>query len=434
MKRSLPEDFAPREMCGRCRRPERVCFCRHLPSLETKTRVVLLQHPRERDMAIGTAHMASLCLVGSELHVGVDFADSAAVDRILSDAERPAALLWPGEGAIDVVQHPPQHPITLVVVDGTWWQAKKLVRMNPRIAALPRYAFVPPAPSEYRIRREPQPSFVSTIEALVHVLGALEDDPERYQALLVPFRAMIDAQIDFATNVRGSRGRHSKGPKPPPRPRFPPVLVNGRERVVCVTAESNAWPYRDRDLRTSYREELVHWVAYRLGTGETLDVVVAPRMPLAPSTPVHIRVPEDALTGGASLDELHAAWRSFVREDDVLCSWGAHGTSVFENAGGTLPKERIDLRAIARSFGRGPVGSMESFLTRIASAENDAHAARRAPIGRGRAGMRAAQLADVADAIAGSLNDARWTRRGDRSREPRSPEPSSPTAEPPEQR
>nr|MDQ3300003.1 DTW domain-containing protein [Myxococcota bacterium] len=46
----------------RCRRPQVVCYCAALPRIDTSTRVVILQHPRERDMAIGTARMASLCL------------------------------------------------------------------------------------------------------------------------------------------------------------------------------------------------------------------------------------------------------------------------------------------------------------------------------------------------------------------------------------
>jgi DTW domain-containing protein YfiP len=165
----------PRAVCGRCRRPESVCYCRHVTTLETKTRVVLLQHPRERDVAFGTAHMASLCLAGAELHVGVKFGGSPALTRALSDPERPAILLYPGEGAIDVSEDPPKGPVTLVVVDGTWWQARKVVRQNPELAALPRYSFRPPRPSEYRIRREPEEEYVSTIEALVHVLGVPRD-------------------------------------------------------------------------------------------------------------------------------------------------------------------------------------------------------------------------------------------------------------------
>ena len=236
MRRSLPLDFEPRATCPHCQRPERVCYCAHLTSIATRTRVVLLQHPREEDMAIGTARMASLCLPNSELHVGIDFEDSPALRRALSDPERPAALLYPGEGAADVLRDPPKGPITLVVVDGTWWQASKLVRKNTTLAKLPRYAFAAPSPSEYRIRREPDAAYVSTIEALAHVLGILEGDPERLQGLLRPFRAMIDKQIEFATSVRGARVRHNKGPSVPKAPPIPAVLAVRPRSVVCVTA------------------------------------------------------------------------------------------------------------------------------------------------------------------------------------------------------
>ena len=62
-----------------------------------------------------------------------------------------------------------------MVVDGTWSQAKKVVRENPLLSSLPRYAFQPPAPSEYRIRREPQENYVSTIEALPAIAAAVGD-------------------------------------------------------------------------------------------------------------------------------------------------------------------------------------------------------------------------------------------------------------------
>jgi DTW domain-containing protein len=144
---ALPAE--PRAICTRCRRPESVCYCRHLCAIETRTRVVLLQHPRESDVAIGTARMAHLCLPNSELHVGVHFDGTEALRRIKSASTGPAALLYPGPGAIDVMTHPPAGPVTLVVVDGTWWQARKLLRVNPELAALPRYAFSPPSPSTW---------------------------------------------------------------------------------------------------------------------------------------------------------------------------------------------------------------------------------------------------------------------------------------------
>jgi DTW domain-containing protein YfiP len=176
-----------------------------LVSIATRTRVVLLQHPRERGVAIGTARMASLCLPSAELHVGVDWVDSPVLARLLADRERPAALLFPSPDAIDLATSPPAGPITLVVVDGTWSQVKKVVRDNPPLAALPRYGFVPPAPSEYRIRREPRAAYVSTIEALAHALGLLEGEPARFAALLAPFRAMVETQLEHVARARMPR-------------------------------------------------------------------------------------------------------------------------------------------------------------------------------------------------------------------------------------
>src|SRR5204863_4222267 len=104
-------------------------------------------------------------------------------------------LLYPGPGARDILREPPAHPVTLVVVDGTWSQAKTVVRDNPILRALPRYAFATPEPSQYRIRREPRAEYVSTIEALMYVLGVLEGQPERFRALLEPLRTMVDNQL-----------------------------------------------------------------------------------------------------------------------------------------------------------------------------------------------------------------------------------------------
>jgi len=381
---------SPRPTCLACRRPASVCYCRHVHPVPTTTRIVLLQHPRERDVAIGTARMASLCLPNSELHVGVRWRGSTALARALSDPARPPALLYPGAGAIDVMRHPPSGPVTLVVVDGTWWQTKKVVRENPELASLPRYAFVPPSPSEYRIRREPTPAYVSTIEALVHVLGALEGAPDRFHALLAPFRAMIDAQLAFEAMHRGAPSRHAKKPKPPPAPpRVPACLRERRGDVVCVYGEANAWPYGSAERADGCSDELVHWVARRLATGETLDVVLAPRHPLSPATALHAGLSATAIAGGASLAELTERWRVFIREKDLACFWGHYAAGLFESTALPLPRERVDLRQAARVYARGKVGTLDDFVARLGMAPSP-------PAGEGRAHVRLAQIAAVA--------------------------------------
>lgn len=381
-------EASPREyrvICTACRRPQSVCYCRHITRVETRTRVVVLQHPRERDMPIGTARMATLCLPNAELHEGVRW-DDAALERVLSDPARTPVLLYPGKGAIDVLQEPPPGLVTLVVVDGTWSQAKKIVRENPRLQALPRYAFTPGAPSEYRIRREPEETYVSTIEALVHVLGALEPEPGRLLALLDPFRAMIDAQIACERTLRGARARHAGKASWVRKQRVHPLLASKESEIVCVAGEANAWPYCGRDAGTTYEDELVHWAGFRLSTGEIFDHKVAPTQPMAPRTASYVGIDERELCRGGTREELMASWSSFLREDDTVCFWGHYAAGLFVASGGRLPAARLDLRSISRDYAKAKVGTLDEHIDRLGLAVSP-------PLTDGRAGRRLAQVA-----------------------------------------
>ncbi len=385
-------------MCARCRRPTRVCYCAAVPTLDTATRVVILQHPRERDMPIGTARMASLCLPHASLHVGIRWHESAVVRAALADPARTAILLYPGPGAKDILREPPPGPVTLVVVDGTWSQAKTVVRDNPILRALPRYAFDAPEPSQYRIRREPRDEYVSTIEALMHVLGALEGDAPRFRALLDPLRAMVDAQL--AARASGSTPRY-RIPSPPRslRSRLPAEITARWDDLVCVVGEANAWPYvrgdgGERALGGlgGTGDELVHWVAHRPASGQTFARIARPEGALSPTTTFHIRVDEDRLRGGATRASLFAAFGDFLRPTDVVCSWGHYGPRLYQAGGGTLPDGRLDLRAAAQRLAAGKVGTLEEYATHTAPVGEGA------PLADGRAGHRLGLLSRLLDA------------------------------------
>jgi DTW domain-containing protein len=394
--RGMTGASAERVVCGACRRPATVCYCPLVTRLATRTKVVILQHPRERDMPVNTARIASLCLPDAELHVGMRLRDLSA----LADPERPAALLYPGPGAIDVELAPPATPVTLVVVDGTWSQARKLVRSNPELAALPRYAFRPPAPSDYRIRREPHEDYVSTLEALVHVLGVLEGDRDRFRAMLAPFRAMVDAQVAFAACGNPRRRTPSARARVPadPRARLPALLRERPHDLVCVHAEANAWPY-DTPQRAACPEELVHWVACRPSTGETFEAIVAPRHPLSPTTSWHTGLEASALLGGLSTAALFERWLRFSRPDDIVCTWGPYAPALFAGAGGALPPGGVDIRRAARTFSNMPTGTMETFCTQELG---PAVAANLRPTAAGRAGVRLAALVGIVSFFTGA--------------------------------
>lgn len=369
-----------------------VCYCAHVTSLPSRTRVLLLQHPRERRNGIGTARMAHLALPSSTLRVGTSFATDAVVAEALA-APSPAYLLFPGATATDVSTLAAREPVTLVVVDGTWWQARKLLKLNPRLVALPRVSFVPRRPSEYQIRRQPASFCVSTIEALAEVLRVLEPAGAPFERLLDPFRAMVARQQGFAAERRAHRHQGAqRRRRDARRPTLGERLAALWPRLVCVQGEANAWPAR-ADVRSP--AEIVHWTACRPATGQIHDVVVAPRRPLAPATPAHVALSAERLCAGVTAESWHRSWAAFARPDDVVVHWGRFHLDLAANDGLALPLRTVDLRAELSHELRRRVGVVDAGLAQLGAA------ALTLPVD-GRAGRRLAALAGLAHALAGA--------------------------------
>lgn len=183
----------PRPRCERCQRPLDHCLCPLIPALDSRTRVVLLQHPSETRHALNTARLAALGLVNAELRVGEVF---EGLDALLATPGYRAVLLFPGEQAqaLSAYAGSEETPLMLIVPDGTWRKARKLLYLNPLLEALPKVTLAQVAPSRYRLRKAPEPGAVSTIEAVVHALNVLEQ-PACFEPLLRPFEFLIEGQI-----------------------------------------------------------------------------------------------------------------------------------------------------------------------------------------------------------------------------------------------
>ncbi|MGY1922601.1 tRNA-uridine aminocarboxypropyltransferase [Pseudomonas tolaasii] len=181
-----------RPQCSRCLRPVTHCLCPLIPSLDSRTRVLLLQHPSEVNHALNTARLAALGLTHAQLVVGEVFEELAT---LLSPPGYQARLLFPADDARPLQAYAPSdQPLLLVVPDGTWRKARKLLHLNPLLAALPRVTLAEGAESRYRLRKAPGPGALSTVEAIVQALEVLEA-PASFAPLLKPFEALIEGQI-----------------------------------------------------------------------------------------------------------------------------------------------------------------------------------------------------------------------------------------------
>lgn len=196
-----------RPRCERCLRPVPHCLCPLIPQLNSRTRVLLLQHPSEVNHALNTARLATLGLVNAQLVVGEVFDNLQA---LLNQPGYTACLLFPGDDARPLVAGDADAPATLLVVpDGTWRKARKLLHLNPSLAALPRVTLSEVPASRYRLRKAPAADALSTLEAVVHALQTLES-PASFDALLRPFDALIEGQIQ-AMGDETYRRNHDRG-------------------------------------------------------------------------------------------------------------------------------------------------------------------------------------------------------------------------------
>jgi hypothetical protein len=82
----------------------------------------------------------------------------------------------------------------IVLLDGTWSQAKTLWWRNPWLLKLHRLVLNPPRPARLgKLRREPRREALSTLEAAATVLRHLETAPDAADALLLALDRMMAA-------------------------------------------------------------------------------------------------------------------------------------------------------------------------------------------------------------------------------------------------
>jgi hypothetical protein len=173
--------------------------------------VVVLQHPQERREALSTAPLIVATLRQAKVVVGLSWPGLARVVGGAAEAKRWAVLhlgpARPGAGErhelaiLDRRGEAIDNPAAIlrglrgiVLLDGTWSQAKTLWWRNPWLLKLHRIVLDPPQPARLgRLRREPRRDALSTVEAAALALRHLEAGPEAADALLAALDGLIAA-------------------------------------------------------------------------------------------------------------------------------------------------------------------------------------------------------------------------------------------------
>jgi DTW domain-containing protein YfiP len=216
IQRELRESFhetKSRGYCLQCLRSPLTCYCGSLQPFDPKIQFVILIHGREAQKRIATGRMAHLSLKNSLLVSGYDYSANAKVNALLADPQNHCVVLYPGEGSSDLTAmapaersalFPPDRKLVVFVIDGTWITARKTMQRSENLQRLPRICFQPARPSNFRVRKQPQENFFSTIEAIhetIELIGparGFDTASRAHDSLLHVFDSMVDQQIELA--------------------------------------------------------------------------------------------------------------------------------------------------------------------------------------------------------------------------------------------
>jgi len=197
--------------CPHCGKPMPLCICDSVTPIENRISILILQHPQEQDRALGTARLTARHFDDAVVRIGLSWPSlSKALGRPVHDPSRWAVLYLGSakasefdtdaeivaidrKGEMEEGQRAILRDIEgIVLLDGTWSQAKALWWRNAWMLKCQRVILGPRQPSRYgHLRKEPRRDGLSTIEAAGLVLGALEKRPDIAATLNASFERML---------------------------------------------------------------------------------------------------------------------------------------------------------------------------------------------------------------------------------------------------
>lgn len=224
------------EPCPRCGKRPPLCVCEGIEAMPNRIELLILQYPQEKTEPLGTARLAALHLQKAQVKIGLSWPSLAKALGRPVDPGRwavlylgSAAMADMPEGrevvAVDAKSQPlPDQKAELsgidgvILLDGSWSQAKTLWWRNPWVLKCRRLVLNPATPSAYgRQRKEPRKEALSTLESAALLLSRLEKNPGLEAPMRASFEKLLAAHKDAQPKRDWRRRPGAKRPAGPKR-------------------------------------------------------------------------------------------------------------------------------------------------------------------------------------------------------------------------
>ncbi|MCK5111339.1 MAG: DTW domain-containing protein [Arcobacteraceae bacterium] len=203
-----------RQICYNCYRPKSSCMCSYIKQINTKTKFVILMHPKEfRKTKNGTGHFTNISLKNCELYVGIDFTNHDKINSLLNDTANNCYILYPSDNSINLntssIQEQNKTNV-IFIIDSTWPCSKKILAVSKNLHNLSRISFEHTKTSQFKIKTQPNSYCLSTIESTLCVLELLNQqkieniEDKSLENFLKPFEKMVEYQVGCVMNEYGN--------------------------------------------------------------------------------------------------------------------------------------------------------------------------------------------------------------------------------------
>ena len=302
--------------------------------------MVILQHRRERFHPFNTARIVRQALSRSELLVAHNHELADRFDAMTLSPK--VGLLYPDQNApvLDELE-PDQMPDQLVVIDGTWHQAKTLLRDIPRLETLPKVRLAPTLPGQYQIRREPNQHALSTLEATVSALTSIEPETVGMEKLTGAFQRMIRDQIGNKSSNWRQNSKRRRGSL-----NIPKSLTGDPANIVIAYGEREPGRRGDRKQRRSEQLMPVYWTATRLDRSDVFECLIQSDSLSDDSFLKHLRLDPGVVSSAVSMEEFCRRWQAFLRPADQVFVDRQSTANLLVHSGAG-PDDCINLKSIA---------------------------------------------------------------------------------------
>ena len=173
----------------------KMCFCEDIINQNNKTQLLILQDPEETSHYLNTGIMAKLSFTNIEV-ILTNKISSPLLEKKVKKFNTPT-LLYPETEGSNSSKNIIRTDL-LIVLDGTWRKAKRILKLFPFLNDLPRLSITNHFDKKYTLRKSNSELQYSTLEAITYALNKIEN--KDFSSCLKILEKQIEKQTLFIPN------------------------------------------------------------------------------------------------------------------------------------------------------------------------------------------------------------------------------------------